>query len=955
MSNPDSLPDFSALLDGVDDGITVQDRSGRIVYANLEGARLIGFDTVQAFLAANLAKVLADFDILDESGQPVQLSQLPGRRVFETGQVSELVMRYRHKATGRERWTRVRAKPIKNARGEIAFAMNLFHDILETRQKEEALRMSQEWFSMALKSVGDAVIATDPKGIVTFMNPAAEALTGYTSQEAVGAPLQQVFRIVDEDTRRPALNPVERVIAAGTVVGLAGPTILITRQGGEVAIGDSAAPILDESGRLAGTILVFRDVSEPRAAELRRDFIARALDELNSSLDYRNTLTTVARLAVPKVADWCGIDILEGDDLKRVAVAHIDPQKIKFVEDLAKRYPADRNATSGVWNVLRTGKSEIFPDIPHEMLTRAALDAEHLALIEQLQLCSFLAVPLNVRGQTIGVISLAMAESRRRHNQADLELAMALADRAAVVVDNARLFQTVIDARLEASAHSEMLRSLVMTAPAAISIQAGPELRFELVNEPYQMMFPGRDLVGKTPKELSPDADLSLLQEVWNSGQPARLTRFPFTFDWSGTGNPHTRYFDFTVQPLKDSEGRFERLVTFSLDVTEQVLSQQKLEAARVEAELANRSKDEFLAMLGHELRNPLAPILTALQIMKMRSAETAQKERLVIERQVRHVVRLVDDLLDVSRITRGKLDLHREPLDIADVVAKAIEMASPLIEHKQHELTTSVGPQLIVDGDSVRLAQVVANLLTNAAKYTPPRGRIHMLVEAMDDKVLIRVKDNGIGIDHELLPNVFDLFAQGRQEIDRSAGGLGLGLAIVKSLTAMHGGNAEVLSEGPGQGSEFRISLPRLSPAEGLALAAARTSPHSRPTVGARILIVDDNADARELLQEALELSGHQVFAAEDGPSALLVAEEKRPDIALLDIGLPVMDGYELARQLRALPDLANLKLIALTGYGQSADKQRAASAGFNLHLVKPISLDLVEEKIRELTAEPT
>jgi len=412
-----------------------------------------------------------------------------------------------------------------------------------------------------------------------------------------------------------------------------------------------------------------------------------------------------------------------------------------------------------------------------------------------------------------------------------------------------------------------------------------------------------------------------------------------------------------------DSDGAVVKWFGTNTDIDEAKKVREELEHSRTveqqlrrEAEQANRAKDEFLAMLGHELRNPLAPITTALQLMKLRSDPALSKERTIIERQVDHLTRLVDDLLDVSRITGGKIELNRQRLELASVVASAIEIASPLLEQRQHHLTVEVAPRgLPVDGDPVRLAQVVSNLLTNAAKYTEPGGYIALHAAREGAAVVLKVKDNGIGIAADMLPRVFELFVQERQSIDRARGGLGLGLTIVRTLVKMHGGTVSVHSQGHGLGSEFTLRLPAAdSPAAAVADAVRADGPPLRPDLR-RVLIVDDNADAAELLSTMLEFLGHKTRVAHDGPAALKLVESFVPDFAVLDIGLPVMDGYELAQKLRERPALRSLRLVALTGYGQQTDRQRSAEAGFFAHLVKPIQIALLEALLSdEEAADP-
>ncbi len=372
-----------------------------------------------------------------------------------------------------------------------------------------------------------------------------------------------------------------------------------------------------------------------------------------------------------------------------------------------------------------------------------------------------------------------------------------------------------------------------------------------------------------------------------------------------------------------------------------------EVRAAMERAEEANRAKDAFLAMLGHELRNPLAPIRTALQLMEMRDPNAFSREREILDRQVGHMVRLVDDLLDVSRIIRGSVELRRARVDLAEVVADAIETASALIERRGHRLEAHVQAGLVLDADRDRLKQVFVNLLTNAAKYTEPGGRVAIEADREDGNALVRVSDSGRGIAPELLPRIFEPFAQGWRAIDRREGGLGLGLTIVKSFVELHGGTVSVSSPGVGEGSTFEVRLPLHASAE-----VSESGPRpDGPTQHGRVLVVDDNEDAAELLAESLHRLGWVTRVANDGPSALEVAAEFHPDVAVLDIGLPVMDGYELARRMRA--EHSTPHLVAVTGYGQPSDRERAREAGFDEHFVKPVSIAALHGALREWTAE--
>jgi len=364
-----------------------------------------------------------------------------------------------------------------------------------------------------------------------------------------------------------------------------------------------------------------------------------------------------------------------------------------------------------------------------------------------------------------------------------------------------------------------------------------------------------------------------------------------------------------------------------------------------VEAKLqeSNRRKDEFLAMLSHELRNPLAPIRTALEVVRRLSTDEPKLHWAtdIMGRQVSHLTRLVEDLLDVARINQGKIALQTESLDLRDVLAHSIETVKPFLEARRHHLTRLVPDAPVwMRGDFARLSQVVANLLNNASKYTEEGGSIELsLMVSAEGQAVIGVSDNGIGIDADLLPNVFELFEQGKRTLDRSQGGLGVGLTLVRRLVELHGGTVEVTSEGPGAGSQFRVRLPCVSEAVHPDHAAANEP--ALPAVGCRVLVVDDNRDAAEAAAVFLAMAGHEVKAVGEGAEALASAPVFAPDVIVLDIGLPVMDGYEVARRLRGLQETRSSLLIALTGYGQRGDRDRARDAGFDHHLTKPAEPD--------------
>jgi PAS domain S-box-containing protein len=407
------------------------------------------------------------------------------------------------------------------------------------------------------------------------------------------------------------------------------------------------------------------------------------------------------------------------------------------------------------------------------------------------------------------------------------------------------------------------------------------------------------------------------------------------------------RPIDDSAAPIKDAEGNVIGSVLVFRDIS-------RLKKANEALREADRRKDEFLATLAHELRNPLAPIRTSLQILKMPrvDAVTAQQTREMMERQIQHLVRLVDDLLDVSRVMRGKIELRKEHVELASIVARAIEIVKPLIEVKGHHLDVSLPHEsLLLEVDPVRLAQVVGNLLTNAAKYTETNGYIWLSAHKDGDEAVLRVRDSGIGIAPDMLPHIFELFVQADHASTKAQGGLGIGLTLVKNLVEMHNGTVEVHSAGLKKGSEFVIHLPLtideceepISTEEGEERGDASFSGH-------RLLVVDDNHDAANSLARLLQLQGHEVRVAYDGPAALKAASSSRPDMVFLDIGMPGMDGYEVARRIRQTPGLENIVLAALTGWGQQEDRRRTAEAGFDHHLVKPVEPTAVESLIASL-----
>jgi PAS domain S-box-containing protein len=402
-----------------------------------------------------------------------------------------------------------------------------------------------------------------------------------------------------------------------------------------------------------------------------------------------------------------------------------------------------------------------------------------------------------------------------------------------------------------------------------------------------------------------------------------------------------TEYYEWQINRIRLADGR-DGVVCYFRDISTHVATRKGLQQQQRELEAADRQKNEFLAMLAHELRNPLAPIRNSSEVLARTVADDPQAARAVasIERQVTHLARLVDDLLDVSRITRGRIELRRQPVQLQEIVSRAVETVEPLVRQKGQRLLLAGEPELLVDGDPERLVQCVANVLSNAAKYSDANGEIRVEARREAGFAILAISDQGVGISRELLPRIFDLFVQGDRGLDRAHGGLGIGLSIVKRVLEMHGGDITATSAGPRQGSTFVLRLPLCS--QTLQEVPVAAPQKAQPC---RILIVDDNEDAADSLGMVLGLDGHEVIAAYNGEQALERAQAFRPDVVLLDIGLPGVDGYEVARRMRACKPLQSVRLVAITGYGQEADRERARSAGFAFHLVKPLEFAALQE----------
>ena len=491
----------------------------------------------------------------------------------------------------------------------------------------------------------------------------------------------------------------------------------------------------------------------------------------------------------------------------------------------------------------------------------------------------------------------------------------------------------------EAQISRDQLLAVFQQAPAFMCILRGPEHAFELVNERYMQLIGSRETAGKTVSQVLPEVIeqgyIKILDDVYITGKPFIGTGAQVVFQHRADGLPTEHFIDFIYLPWRGASGEIEGILLHGVDVTERKRAEEKLREA-------DRRKDEFLAMLAHELRNPLAPIGAAAQLLQLvkLDEDRVRKTSAVIGRQVNHMTGLIDDLLDVSRVTRGLIELDKVALDIQHIVNDALEQVSPLIRSRGHELTIRLTPQsAFVRGDKKRLVQVLANVLNNAAKYTTEGGNLALRTVVHDEAVLIEVSDDGIGMTPETAKHAFDLFAQAERSSDRSSGGLGLGLALVKSLVELHGGTVTCKSSGLGQGSTFSLCLPRLAePSQTGSCVVSENVALVTPAASLKILVVDDNVDAAAMLKMLLEAMGHQVQVEHGALRALEQAKLYQPQVCLVDIGLPEIDGNEVARRLRIQSENVHTLLVAVTGYGQESDRASTLAAGFDHHLVKPV-----------------
>jgi PAS domain S-box-containing protein len=798
----------------------------------------------------------------------------------------EFASEYRFQTpAGKVSWVIGSAAAVRSDAGEVIEYVGTVSDITERRLAEQEAERQGEWLKTTLASIGDAVIATDRTGAVTFMNRVAERLTGWTQAEAEARPLPEVFRIINEVTRKPVTNPAEKVLQSGAIVGLANHTVLITRDGREHAIDDSAAPIRDPLGAVSGVVLIFRDITERRRLEIdarRLAAIVESSDDAIVSKDLNGIVTSWNRSA-ERIFGYSAEEMV-GQPIARL----IPPERPNEEPEILKR--------------LRRGER-----IDHFETVRVRKDGARIDV-------SVTISPIkDEEGRIIGASKVARDITHQK--RATLESA-----RLAAIVESS-------DDAIVSKDLNGIVTSWNQSAERIFGYSAE-----EMVGQPIARLIPP-----ERPNEEPEILGRLRRGERIDHYETVRMRKDGTRIDIS-----------VTISPIRDADGHIVGASKVARDITQEKALRDELARRVEELAEADRRKDHFLAMLAHELRNPLGAISNAVHVLQQPQGSEATRQRAVqvLRRQVQHQARMVNELLDVSRITRGLIELRLEPLDLVRLVRDVTEDYRVALEQERIELHLEVPEEpLLVMGDSTRLAQVVSNLLSNALKFTAAGGRVTVGVQRGTDlsRVGLTVRDTGIGIEPELLSHIFDSFSQGDRTLARSRGGLGLGLAIVKGLVELHGGTISAESAGQGQGTTVSVVLPVLL------TSAEAPGERAAPEIegrALRVLVVEDHRDAAEMLRDILELNGYEVQVALTGPDGVRVAREYRPDVILCDLGLPGMDGYEVATALRTLPGGAGQRLVAVTGYGQDEDRRRAREAGFQYHLVKPID----PEELREV-----
>jgi PAS domain S-box-containing protein len=863
-----------------------EERFRALIAHSLDAIALVEPDGTVSYVSPSIVRVLGytpeEFVGLDAFQAVHPDDRESAKRQFshlmqQPGGSQMVLNRARHK-DGSWHWIETVATNQLENPGLGAIVAN-FRDVTDRRRIEEALREREEHFRLIVESATDVAIFTVTlDGRIVSWNSGAERILGYTEEEILGKHVSIIFTPADTARGRVAFE-----MQGALYQGHENDDRWHVRKGGvRFWANGLMMPLRDDAGVVKGYLKILRDRTEQK----------RARDALKLSEER-------FRIAV---------------DAARLGLWHCElPARTLVWDDQCKKHfglPADAEVTM-----------ETFYELVHpedRERTREAVEraiAEHTPFDREYRI-----ITPDGRARWIQAIGRGFYDESGEPYRFD-----------GVTID-------VTDRKEaeEALRESEKrFRSMADTAPVLIWM-ASTDGSLSYFNTPW-LELTGRSMEQELGDGWAAGVHPEDRARCLSTYRAAFKARRSYDIEYRLRRHDGSyRWIFVKAGPLFTPGGEFTGFIGSGIDITDRKLAEQALKDA-------DRRKDEFLAMLAHELRNPLAAINNAVQLsLRPTRDEDLVWSKEVIDRQAKHLARLIDDLLDVSRITRGKIRLNKERLDLAPIIVRAVEAVRPLMEARQHQLTLSIAPgPMRLLADATRMEQVLVNLLTNAAKYTDPHGHITLSAHH-DGKIILRVKDTGVGISSELLPHIFDLFTQAERSIDRSQDGLGIGLTLVKRLVEMHGGTVAATSDGPGKGSEFIIELPTVADA-----AEERPAPQPRrrrqehAPAGLRVLVVDDNLDTAAGMAKLLGASGYRVSAAHDGLRALEVARAERPDVILIDIGLPGMDGYLVAQELRKDDCCKNAVIIAISGYGQEQDRRRSRQAGIDHHLVKPVDYD--------------
>jgi PAS domain S-box-containing protein len=856
---------LEVILDGIGEGVTVQDRTGKLVFANTQGAHLCGISSARELLETPVTEIIARFEIFDEAGMAVQPDTFPGRRVLRGETPHPTIMRVREKSTGREWWNRVTATAVLGEDGLPELAVNIMHDV-----------------------------------------------TGERLQRA------------------------------------------------------------------------------------RDKYLADATGALSSSLITEEMLGNLAGVLAPGIADWCSIYLLEGEHLAHVATAHRDDAKSRIAREFRGKYPPTMENAAELWKVIHTGASAVFNHITDEMLVRSAPDPAVLATLRQVGMRAAIIAPIQVRERVVGILVLVSAEQNRQYKSADVTLAEEVGRRAGVALENAHLYKTT-ESDLDAMTRLHKIGSLFLShqqqlqpvlteiVDAAIAICGSDFGDIQLLDSKSSHLkivahrgFPqwrvdyfdsvsaGTAACGtallRAERVIVEDVEKSpifvgtpLLEVQQKSGVRAVVST-PIVSRTGKTLGIFSTHYKRPHRPDNRTLRLLDLLAQHAGDIIERANTERALEEA-------NRAKDEFLATVSHELRTPLSAILGWATLLKDRVTDPSiAKPIQVIHRNAEAQTKIIDDILDVSRIISGKFSLEPKPADLVAISREAIEVVRQAATAKKITLSLkSTSDVCLLVADPERLQQVLWNLLSNAVKFTGDGGKIRVEVKQDGSALTVTVTDTGKGIEPDFLPYVFDRFKQADSTTTRRTGGLGLGLALVRHIVELHGGHVTAASEGLGKGATFAITLP----VRAVIPATSRTGDSSPPPAappfdsfdsvalnGVRVLVVDDEPDARELIGTVLNGSGAEVQTASSAAEGFELFRRLRPHVLVSDIGMPDEDGYSFIRRIRALApgEGGQVPALALTAFAREGDRTKALSAGYTTHIGKPVNPEALASAVANL-----